>query len=308
MTAYTTTLQLTQQVDGTNTGTWGDVVNLVFAQVDQAANGVLSLSVAGSSNVTLAWPQGTASSNQANNIVAKFTGALTGNITVFYPATSRRMIVQNATTGAYTLTVNLTGTPGTGMAVPQGSQMILWTDGTNVYNSLNNYGPASFIDAVGIAGGLTVDTILASSNATIGGTLSVTGTSTLTGNATLTGTVSIGGAATVTGTLNASVGTAAGQVVNYSQFPYTSGSPGTETMPSGRIMKWGTGSTTSGTGSVTFGTAFPNACDNVVITINGGSGTISVNALVVGTISASTFAVWGAATQSLGFYWTAIGH
>jgi len=157
-TTYTPTLQLSLQGTGDNNNTWGTVANLVFAQVDQAVNGYLSLSVAGNSNVTLTWPTGTNVSNQANNPTIQFTGALTGNITVFVPAASRRMFYLNATTGAYTLTVAVVGTPGTTVVVPQGMSLPLWTDGTNVYSGMANIGPSSFAGNVTVAGSVGIGT------------------------------------------------------------------------------------------------------------------------------------------------------
>lgn len=103
-------------------------------------------------------------------------------------------------------------------------------------------------------------------------------------------------------------GTATNEAVIFSQFPYISGTTGTETMPSGRIMKWGSGSTTNGVGSVTFAVAFPSACNNVQITISGASSTTTLSAVASGAITAAGFAVWGDATQSVGFEWLAIGH
>ena len=174
-TTYTPTLQLSLQGTGDNNNTWGTVANLVFAQVDQAVNGYLSLSVAGNSNVTLTWPTGTNVSNQANNPTIQFTGALTGNITVFVPAASRRMFYLNATTGAYTLTIAVVGTPGTTVAIPQGSCLPLWTDGTNVYSGLASLGPASFAGNVTIAGSLGVGTTTLNAKIDLGSSVGLNG-------------------------------------------------------------------------------------------------------------------------------------
>ena len=213
-TTYTASLQLSLQGTGDNNNTWGSVANLVFAQVDQAVDGYLAIGVDGSSNVTLAWPAGTNSGNQANNAVLKFTGVLTGNIVIFYPATTRVMRVWNATSGAFTLTVAVVGTPGATVAVPQGAQMALWTDSANIYNGASGMGPISVI------GGGAFDSVTAGV-ATISGALAVstiTGPITVIGGSVLengvgvsggvsvdvidvTGAATIGGAATIIGTL-----------------------------------------------------------------------------------------------------------
>lgn len=88
-----------------------------------AANAKLSLSVAGSSNVTL-------TAGQAANQIFIFTGALTGNIQVIFPQSAKTFVVENSTSGAYTLTVIMPS--GTGIAVPQGIALTLLSDATNV--------------------------------------------------------------------------------------------------------------------------------------------------------------------------------
>ena len=75
-------------------------------------------------------------------------------------------------------------------------------------------------------------------------------------------------------------------------------------MPS--IMKWGSGSTTAGVGSVTFATAFPNLilADSINIQIKGGTSatpTTKSPLIVAGTPSVSGFDVVGAVGDSLSF-------
>jgi hypothetical protein len=95
--------------------------------------GELSLSVAGSSNVTLTTAQG-------QNARMVFTGLLTGNIVVFIRVptgttagySAKRFSVYNNTTGSFTLTVKTTAAGSTGVEVPQGARVLLEHDGTNV--------------------------------------------------------------------------------------------------------------------------------------------------------------------------------
>lgn len=86
-------------------------------------NSLLSKSVAGSSNVTLA-------AYEAKADIMEFTGALTGNIQVIVPLNVKQWTIANKTTGAFTLTV--IGATGTGVAVGQSKRCILYADGTNV--------------------------------------------------------------------------------------------------------------------------------------------------------------------------------
>src|ERR1700749_3937419 len=94
---------------GDDANTWGSVLNSnLFTVLDTNLGGELALSVAGGSNVSL-------SSTQAQNLRYNFTGILTANITVSWPTGAGSYIVNNGTTGAFTLTVQPTG--GTGVAI-----------------------------------------------------------------------------------------------------------------------------------------------------------------------------------------------
>lgn len=189
------------------------------------------------------------------------------------------------TAGGATITAGgLTVTAG-GVTINAGGAAIIGN--TAITGSLGTSG-AIVVDAGGITiknGGLTV---------------SANGAA-VTGNSTVTGTL------TVSGVAAAANGTKSGEVVNYGQFPTTTGATGTETMPSGLIRKWGTGSTTAGSGAVAFAAAFATACDNVTLTINGGSGTSTVSPIFVGAVTSAGFDVWGKSTENLTFYWQAIG-
>lgn len=100
------------------------------AFVQGTVNGVLTKSVAGGSNVTL-------TTVEAGNGLLVFTGALTANISVNVPATSKSWVVSNQTTGAFSLTVKTSA--GTGIVVAQGKNQELWCDGTNVLQSTNDF-------------------------------------------------------------------------------------------------------------------------------------------------------------------------
>lgn len=79
---------------------------------------------------------------QLNQVAYKFTGALTQNTIVDLPPIKQQYWLNNATTGAFTLTFQVPtvvggGTPaGTTQAVAQGINGIFYTDGTNVINAV----------------------------------------------------------------------------------------------------------------------------------------------------------------------------
>lgn len=121
--------------DPAQTGIWAATVNTNMTLLDNAIAGVLSLSVAGSANVVLTSTAGAA--NQFRNNVFVFSGVLTGNINVLWPAgVTCEFSVINSTTGAFTLSLganNGSSAPaGTVYALPTGGTGTFYSDGTNV--------------------------------------------------------------------------------------------------------------------------------------------------------------------------------
>ena len=105
--------------------------NIAVDDVDLLTCGMLVLSVAGSSNVTL-------TRAQALNRTYKFTGVLTGNINVSFPAAlgcARDFLVWNATTGAFTLTIKTTTGGSVGVAVTQTKKVYVAHDGTDCFKT-----------------------------------------------------------------------------------------------------------------------------------------------------------------------------
>lgn len=83
--------------------------------------------VSGSSNVTL-------TSAEASNKILKFIGTLTGSINVIVPNVVSQYIIDNRTTGAFTLTVKTAA--GAGVVVPQNNRVIVYCDGTDVLQAI----------------------------------------------------------------------------------------------------------------------------------------------------------------------------
>lgn len=168
----------------------------------------------------------------------------------------------------------------------------------------------------GTLGGLTGLTVASggagvTGNSTVTGTLTVSdaftvskGGGAITGNSTVTGTL------TVSSTLTAANGTSGSQVVNYSQFPATLATTGTHTFPSGLVIKWGTGTYTAGTGTVTFAANFPTALLSVQCTLltSGAAHGSYPPGPQTSTYAVSGFTVYGGTGQSGSFSWLAIGY
>ncbi len=99
-------------------------ISATLAIIDSNLGGQNSLSVSGASNVTL-------TAGQAQNLIQQFTGALAGNITVFLPAVGSFYCIENATTGAFSLSVGCTN-GSNALQIPQGLSSFVWTDGSVV--------------------------------------------------------------------------------------------------------------------------------------------------------------------------------
>ena len=134
---YTTRIRLTKQGTGDNDSTWGVVLNdEVIELTDYAIAGYTTISLA-AGDVSLTINDGTA--DQARSAMLELTGTLTGNRGVYLPTNiSKSYIVKNDTSGAYSATVLING--GTGSAIPQGSSVIVFTDGTTVTPATDSTG------------------------------------------------------------------------------------------------------------------------------------------------------------------------
>ena len=134
---YTTRIRLTKQGTGDNDSTWGVVLNdEVIELTDYAIAGYTTISLA-AGDVSLTINDGTA--DQARSAMLELTGTLTGDRGVYLPTNiSKSYIVKNDTSGAYSATVLING--GTGSAIPQGSSVIVFTDGTTVTPATDSTG------------------------------------------------------------------------------------------------------------------------------------------------------------------------
>jgi hypothetical protein len=146
---FTSSLGLELQATGENQNTWGIRNSSNFTLIDQAVAGQLTLSVAGNTAVTL-------TAAQSAYHFQKYTGVLTGSITVFVPNVQANWVIWNATTGAFTLTVNIAS--GVGTVIPQGQVMTVTADGTNVFQTDSTIQSGS---TTWTASGGTVDAITA---------------------------------------------------------------------------------------------------------------------------------------------------
>ena len=135
--ANSDSLKLTVQATGANSGTWGQITNTNLLILEQAIGGYDSVAV--TSGATLTFSNGVLSNGK--NQVLKLTGEITSNVDVVIPdSIEKTYTVENATTGAFTVTFKTTsGTGVTWTATDKGTK-VLYSDGDNVLEGLSSTG------------------------------------------------------------------------------------------------------------------------------------------------------------------------
>ena len=139
--SYSTNSKLELIATGEKAGLWGSITNTNLQILEQLATGYLSLNVA-SADQALALDNGATSNGK--NLYIKLTGTLAANRTVTVPDTAERvMIFEDATTRESsgtikTLTVKTVS--GTGVLVPSGATVLVYSDGTNVNLGMQDKG------------------------------------------------------------------------------------------------------------------------------------------------------------------------
>jgi len=212
MATYSTNLALTLMATGEQSNTWGDTTNTNLGTLlEQAISGYVTQAITDGADTTITIPNGT--TGVARNMFLELTGALTATRNLIVPTNKKLYFVYNNTTGGFAVTVKVSGQ--TGVSVPNGRKVILVCNFTDVVEAHNAI----------------------SGNATVGGTLGVTGVATL-GNGAILGTPASGTVTNLTGTasinINGTVGAttpAAGAFTTVSATGITTVAAGSEALP-----------------------------------------------------------------------------
>jgi hypothetical protein len=131
-TSYTSVLRIAKPATGELSGTWGDVVNdNITTMLEQAITGVATVAMA-DANQTLTTANGT--TDQARCMMVECTGALTGNKNVVCPTATKLYLVNNKTTGGFSIVFKTTA--GSGITVAPSTSQLVYCDGTNVVSAL----------------------------------------------------------------------------------------------------------------------------------------------------------------------------
>jgi hypothetical protein len=151
---YSSTLNLELQASGENSGTWGTITNNNLTKVESAIKGYVSVAIASTTDALTA-TDGTTADEQSNAII-KLTGSLTNNTTMQCEAVENWYIVDNATTmGTYTLGFKPAG--GTATNLVAGSKHILYSDGSTMFDVLNDAGNITANGTLTVSGNTSLD-------------------------------------------------------------------------------------------------------------------------------------------------------
>jgi len=134
-----TNLKLTVQATGENSGTWGQITNTNLLILEQAIGGYDAVGLNATTGATLTFSNGALSNGK--NQVLKLTGTITSNVDVVIPdSIEKTYIIENATTGVFTVTFKTTSGTGITWSTTDKGKKILYSDGTNVLEGVSSTG------------------------------------------------------------------------------------------------------------------------------------------------------------------------
>ncbi len=298
---------------GDQAGVWGATTNNNMAYVlEQAIAGYVSVAV-GSANQAFTYINGataTAADNQSVHASLALTTSTGANFAVYAPPASKQYTIYNAS--SYTATIynstviGNTTAAGTGVAIPAGKTMTVWSDGTNFAQQNTHLTSPSFTTpALGTpASGVLTNATGLPLTSGVTGTLPVANGGTGVTSSTGSGNVVLSNSPTL---VTPALGTpSSGTLTNATGLPLSSGVTGTLPVANG-----GTGATSITSGALIKGAgtgAFAAAsASDIVGQIGSTAVTNATNAGNAGTVTTVTTAqvlaaIAGASVGSVGTY------
>jgi len=140
---YSTSLKIELINPGEQAGAWGTTTNTnLGTALEEAIVGYGNPNFTSDADLTLSLTD-SPSTQVARNFVLNVTSgvSLTATRNLVVPTIEKPYVVQNNTTGGQSIEVKTSG--GTGITVPNGKSMVLYTDGTNVVETTTHLPVAS---------------------------------------------------------------------------------------------------------------------------------------------------------------------
>jgi hypothetical protein len=133
MSTYSPALRIELITTGTQSGTWGNTTNTNLGTlIEDAIAGYVSVSIT-STNQALTALNGAA--DQSRNMTIALTTTTGAAFNVYAPPSEKTYVIYNASSFAATVynstVLGNTTAAGTGVVVPVGKTMTIWSDGTN---------------------------------------------------------------------------------------------------------------------------------------------------------------------------------
>lgn len=162
---YSSNLKIELMAAGEQNNTWGATTNVnLGTALEEAIVGYGNPNFASDADLTITLANSN-SAQIARNFVLNVTSSLslTSTWNLIVPTSEKPYIIQNNTTGGQSIVVKTAS--GTGVTVPNGKSVFVYTDGTNVVSAIN-YIPT--LAASSFIGSLTgnADTATTATNAT----------------------------------------------------------------------------------------------------------------------------------------------
>ena len=192
---------------GEQSGTWGTTTNNNFSiALSEAITGTADVAFS-SADVTLTLTN-TNSAQTARNLRLNLTGTSGGARNLILGSgcqIEKFYLINNGLADA----VTVKNTSGSGVAVPAGTAMLVFNNGTDVVNPLTYFTGTLVSSSATITGGTINSTAIGGSTAAAGSftTLAASGNTTLTGDLAVNGNTTLGNASGDTITLNAATAT-----------------------------------------------------------------------------------------------------
>ena len=145
---YSPNLRIELIASGEQANTWGySTDNNLGTLIEQAISGEATITMV-DADVTLSVLNGV--TDQSRQMIISLTGTNGAVRNIVAPPVNKLYVISNGTAGGYAVNIKTSAAGSTGVLVPNGASMIVWSDGTNFY-SANTSSTASIIE-----GNLTV--------------------------------------------------------------------------------------------------------------------------------------------------------